>query len=225
MRRKRKKLERGTLITIERNNSIAAEQFRSIRSNINFASVDRRLRSIVVTSSSAGDGKTMTATNLAIVFNQEGKKVLLVDADLRRPKVHHAFRLENHVGLSNYLIEQKALKDIIMRTYRPDLDLITSGIIPPNPAELLGSRQMSIFISQVMNLYDVVIFDTPPVLVVTDSTLIANQCDGTLLVVRAKKNEVKDVKKAKEQLSFAGANLIGAVFNGKKQLKKNLYYY
>jgi protein-tyrosine kinase len=225
MRRKRKKLERGTLITIERNNTIAAEQFRSIRSNINFASVDRRLRSIVVTSSSAGDGKTMTATNLAIVFNQEGKKVLLVDADLRRPKVHHAFRLENHVGLSNYLIGQKALEDIIMRTYRPDLDLITSGIIPPNPAELLGSRQMSIFISQVMNLYDVVILDTPPVLVVTDSTLIANQCDGTLLVVRAKKNEVKDVKKAKEQLSFAGANLIGAVFNGKKQLKKNLYYY
>jgi protein-tyrosine kinase len=225
MKRRRRKSERVNLLTIERNNTQAAEQFRSIRSNINFATVDRQLRSLVVTSSNAGDGKTMTAANLAIVFNQEGKRVLLVDADLRRPKVHHVFRLANQFGLSNYLIGQKEIDEIIMSTYRTDFDIITSGIIPPNPAELLGSKQMEKFISSVMEIYDVIIFDTPPVLVVTDATLIANQSDGTLLVVRAKKNEVKDVKKAKEQLSFAGANLIGAVFNGKKQPKNNAYYY
>ncbi|WP_042149820.1 CpsD/CapB family tyrosine-protein kinase [Paucisalibacillus sp. EB02] len=225
MKGKRKKAERANLITIERNNTQAAEQFRSIRSNINFASVDRQLRSLVITSSSAGDGKTSTAANLAIVFNQGGKRVLLVDADMRKPKVHLIFRQANLFGLSNYLIGQKEIDEIINGTYRTDFDIITSGILPPNPAELLGSKQMMKFITTVMDRYDVVIFDTPPVLVVTDATLIANQCDGTLLVVRAKKNEVKEVKKAKEQLCFAGANLIGAVFNGKKQPKNNTDYY
>lgn len=224
MKLKRKRRKSINVLTTGRKNKQTAEQFRTIRSNINFASRNSEIRSIAVCSSNSGDGKTMTATNLAIVFSQGGKKVLLVDADMRKPEIHHMFELPNFYGLSNYLIGQKRLEDIITKTYISDLDIVTSGIIPPNPAELLGSIEMEQFNLQVESLYDVVIYDTPPVLAVTDATLIANQCDGTLLVVRYKKTELKDVENVKVQLSMAGANLIGALLNGKK-LPKVPYYY
>ncbi|WP_010094020.1 CpsD/CapB family tyrosine-protein kinase [Ornithinibacillus scapharcae] len=225
MKLRKRNLKRANLITIERKNKQVSEQFRSIRSNINFSSINSEFRSLVITSASSGDGKTITAANLAIVFSQEGKKVLLVDADMRKPDVHHIFQLPNYTGLSNYLIGQIGIEEMIRKTYITDLDIITSGVIPPNPSELLGSEQMKQFMEVVMADYDVVIFDTPPVLVVTDATLIANQCDGTVVVVRAKKNEMKDIVKVKEQLSFAGANLVGAILNGKKQRKDSSYYY
>lgn len=213
------------MITIERKNKLVSEQFRSIRSNINFASINSEFRSLVITSASSGDGKTITASNLAIVFSQEGKRVLLVDADMRKPDVHHIFHLPNHSGLSNYLVGQIGMDEMIRKTYITNLDIITSGAIPPNPSELLSSEQMKQFLIIAKAEYDVVILDTPPILVVTDATLIANQCDGTVLVVRAKKNEMKDIEKIKEQLSFAGANLVGAILNGKKQKKDSSYYY
>jgi protein-tyrosine kinase len=222
---RKKKKERGVnLITIERKSKQASEQFRTIRSNINFASINKELKSLVITSPHSGDGKTMTATNLAIVFSQEGKKVLLVDADMRKPTIHHMFRLMNNNGLSNYLVGQQDIASIINPTYLTDLDIVTSGIIPPNPSELLSSTQMEKFMTSVNERYDIIIFDTPPVLVVTDSTLLANLCDGVLLVIRAKKSEISDVKKAKEQLKYAGANLLGAILNGKK-LPHDSYYY
>ncbi|GGA72919.1 CpsD/CapB family tyrosine-protein kinase [Ornithinibacillus halotolerans] len=225
MKRNKKTTERINLITVERKNKQIAEQFRSIRSNIYFAMPKSKTKTIVVTSPHSRDGKTMTAANLAIAFCQEGKKVLLVDTDLRRPSIQNVFRVPNHYGLSNYLVDQIKLNDSITSTFITNLDIVTSGIIPPNPAELLGSAQMSHFITTVINMYDVVIFDTPPILVVTDANLIANQCSATLLVVRAKKNEVEDVQKAKEQLQFAGANVIGAILNGKKQSKDYSGYY
>ncbi|SES89379.1 capsular exopolysaccharide family [Oceanobacillus limi] len=223
LKRKRKIGDRGNLVTIERNNNQSSEQFRSLRSNINFASINKDVKSLVITSPSPGDGKTLTASNLAVVFSQEGKRVLLVDADLRKPSIHHIFRITNNFGLSNYLIGQKDMESLIS-TIDFNLDIIPSGIIPPNPPELLGSMQMKEFISTVSDQYDLVVFDTPPVLAVTDSALVASQCDGALLVVRTKKNDVKDVEKAKEQLGFSGANLLGAVLNGKKEPKNNYYY-
>lgn len=214
---------RGTLVTMERVENQISEEFRSLRSNIKFASFNKNIKTIVITSPSSGDGKTMTAANLAMVFSQEGKKVLLVDADLRKPSIHYMYGLVNDCGLCNFLIGQKDINAIIRSVY-PNIDVITSGLTPPNPPELLGSVQMSDFISEVREQYDVVVFDTPPVLAVTDATLIANQSDGCLLVVRVKKNDVKDVIKVKEQLHFAGANLLGAVINGKKQVKNEYYY-
>lgn len=214
---------RGTLVTMERVENQISEEFRSLRSNIKFASFNKNIKTIVITSPSSGDGKTMTAANLAMVFSQEGKKVLLVDADLRKPSIHYMYGLVNDCGLCNFLIGQKDINAIIRSVY-PNIDVITSGLTPPNPPELLGSLQMSDFISKVREQYDVVVFDTPPVLAVTDATLIANQSDGCLLVVRVKKNDVKDVMKVKEQLHFAGANLLGAVINGKKQIKNEYYY-
>ncbi|MBC5637995.1 CpsD/CapB family tyrosine-protein kinase [Ornithinibacillus sp. BX22] len=221
--RKRDKGMRGTLVTMERVENQISEEFRSLRSNIKFASFNKNIKTIVITSPSSGDGKTMTAANLAMVFSQEGKKVLLVDADLRKPSIHYMYGLVNDCGLCNFLIGQKDINAIIRSVY-PNIDVITSGLTPPNPPELLGSVQMSDFISEVREQYDVVVFDTPPVLAVTDATLIANQSDGCLLVVRVKKNDVKDVIKVKEQLHFAGANLLGAVINGKKQVKNEYYY-
>jgi protein-tyrosine kinase len=223
LKRKNTKVARGSLMTLENRNKQGLEQFRSLRSNIHFSSIDKHIQTIAVSSARSGDGKTMTASNLAVVFSQEGKRVLLVDADLRKPSIHHVFRLENRYGLSNYLIGQKGLEDIIQNAY-PNLDIITSGIIPPNPPELLGSMQMGNFIQEMKETYDVIILDTPPVLIVTDPTLIASKCDGVLLVVRAKKSELKEVKKAQEQLRFAGATMIGAVLNGKKQPKGSYYY-
>lgn len=222
----RRKVEerRGNLVTIEQKNKQSSEQFRSLRSNIHFASFNKSIKTLVITSPSPGDGKTMTASNLAMVFSQEGKRVLLVDADLRKPSVHYLFGLSNHYGLCNHLIGQKDIHSIITNVY-PNLEVITSGLTPPNSPELLGSKQMDEFISEVREEYDLVIFDTPPILAVTDATLVANQCDGTLLVVRVNKNEVKDVAKVKEQLNLAGANILGAILNGKKQMKKNDHYY
>lgn len=225
LKKQKRHLKQANLITIERKNKQVSEQFRSIRSNINFASIDTELRSLVISSASSGDGKTITAANLAIVFSQEGKRVLLVDADMRKPDIHHIFQLPNYSGLSNYLVGQIGIEEAIKKTYLTNLDITTSGSIPPNPSELIASNQMKRFMEDAMAKYDVVIFDTPPILVVTDATLIANQCDGTVIVVRAKKNDLKDVLKVKEQLSFADANLIGAILNGKKQYKDSSYYY
>ncbi|MGY0691504.1 CpsD/CapB family tyrosine-protein kinase [Virgibacillus sp. FSP13] len=225
MKHSKKKAGRGNLVRIGRQYNPVLEQFRSLRSNLKFATDRRELNSLVITSPNPSDGKTMAAANLAVVFSQEGKKVLLVDADLRKPSIHSVFELANNDGLSNYLIEQKSLEaDAIPAIFHRNLNVLPSGIIPPNPPELLGSEQMSEFIEMAKKQYDMVIFDTPPVLAVTDATLIANQCDGVLLVVRAKKSERKDVMKAKEQLCFSGANLLGAVLNGKKT-HKDLYYY
>jgi protein-tyrosine kinase len=221
-RSKNHKLWRS-LITVKSKNRQSSEQYRSLRSNINFASINKEVRSLVITSPRAGDGKTTTASNLAIVFAQEGKRVLLVDADLRKPSVHWLFHLPNQFGLSNYLIGQMELEPLLTNVY-PNLDILTSGTVPPNPSELLSSLSMKEFLRTIKEQYDLIILDTPPVLVITDATLIANQCDGTMLVVRAKKSEMKDVQKAKEQLGFAGATVLGAVINGKKQQKDSYYY-
>ncbi|WP_102026564.1 CpsD/CapB family tyrosine-protein kinase [Salirhabdus sp. Marseille-P4669] len=222
--RNNKKKQESRLVTLERGNKQAAEQFRTIRSNLHFAGIKKSYKSIVVTSPKSGDGKTMTACNLATVIAQEEKKVLLVDVDLRKPSVHHVFQTRNEVGLSQFLIGKAAWEEVRLHTYISNLDIVTSGLIPPNPSELVSSIQMKDFLEKAKELYDVIILDTPPVLVVTDATLVANQCDGVLLVVRAKKNDRKEVERVKEQLQFADASLIGTILNGVKLPKDNYYY-
>ncbi|WP_228547547.1 CpsD/CapB family tyrosine-protein kinase [Filobacillus milosensis] len=221
----RKKKDSGSqLIAIDRKNKQGSEQFRAIRSNLNFFSVNKNLKTLAVSSPSSGDGKTMTASNLAIVFRQEGKEVLLVDTDLRKPSIHQTFDVPNNYGLSHHLLGEMKVEDIITTSYLTSVDIITSGLIPPNPSEMLSSPQMTEFIETVKEMYDIVIFDTPPILVVTDATIVANKCDGALLVVRHKKNELSQVERARDQLKNADAHLIGAVFNGPK-VPKEAYYY
>jgi capsular exopolysaccharide synthesis family protein len=180
---------------------------------------------MIVTSSGPGEGKSTTTANLAVVFSQQGKRVLMIDADLRKPTVHYTFRTENHVGLSNVLTRQTTLEEAVQTTAQENLWLLTSGPIPPNPSELLGSKGMQNLLEQAKDEYDVVIFDTPPVLAVTDAQILSNLADGVVLVVSSGKTETDAAKKAKELLDSAKAKILGVVLNNKKQEESHYYYY
>ncbi|KUP04309.1 capsular biosynthesis protein [Bacillus coahuilensis p1.1.43] len=201
------------------------EQYRTIRTNIQFSAVDQEVRSLLVTSSFPGEGKSTTSANLGVVFAQQGKKVLFVDADLRKPTVHYTFNVNNLFGLTTVLTKQKSLIETVQGTKIEGLDVLPCGPIPPNPAELLGSRGMEEFLREAYETYDLVIFDTPPVLAVTDAQILANQCDGTILVVSAGTTEIEGAQKAKELLTSAKAKLLGVVLNNKSNKSTNYYYY
>ncbi len=201
------------------------EQYRTIRTNLQFAAIDEDLRSMIVTSSGPGEGKSITTANLSVVYAQQGKKVLLVDADLRKPTVHYTFRLDNLRGLSNILVGEKTLEETANETDVDNLDVISCGPIPPNPSELLASQKMKQFLSEALLTYDIVIFDTPPVLAVTDAQIMANIVDGSLLVIRSKMTEYEAAIKAKEALEPAQAKLLGTVLNDREKKQANYYYY
>nr|WP_017436831.1 CpsD/CapB family tyrosine-protein kinase [Parageobacillus caldoxylosilyticus] len=219
-----KKLERS-LITIEDPKSPISEQYRTIRTNVQFSFVDAPMRSLMVTSTGAGEGKSTTAANLAVVFAQQGKKVLLIDADLRKPTVHYTFRLNNYTGLTNVLTNSAPLLPSCQETRVENLYVLTSGPIPPNPAELLSSKAMEQCIQQLYNEFDLLIFDTPPVLAVTDAQILAHQCDGTVLVIESGGTEIEAAVKAKELLEAANAKLLGVVLNKRKHRQGHYYYY
>ncbi|MGD6870870.1 CpsD/CapB family tyrosine-protein kinase [Sutcliffiella horikoshii] len=202
-----------------------SEQYRTIRTNIQFSSVDQNLRSIMITSSGPSEGKSTTANNMAVVFAQQGKKVLYIDADLRKPTAHYTFHQSNVTGLTTVLTRQSLLSETINTTRIENLDILTSGPIPPNPAELLSSKVLDDMLAAAYIQYDIVIFDTPPVLAVTDAQILANKCDGTLMVVASGATDKDSAQKAKELLQSAKAKLLGVVLNGKKKSDGALYYY
>lgn len=217
-------MKKRSLITHYNSKSPTAEQYRTIRTNIQFAALDRDMATLMVTSAGPGEGKSTTAANLAVVLAQQGKKVLLVDADMRKPTVHYTFRSSNAVGLTNVLTKQMSLEEAVNNTEVKNLHILSSGPIPPNPAELLSSRTMDEMIKTALKFYDSIIFDTPPVMAVTDAQVIANRCDGTVLVVASGKTENEPAQKAKELLDKANGKLLGVVLN-RKPMKKNHYYY
>lgn len=202
-----------------------AEQYRTIRTNIQFSTVDQELKTIMVTSSGPGEGKSTTAANLAVVFAQLGKKVLLVDSDLRKPTVHHTFGMNNLIGFTTVLTKQTTLASAIVETEEKDLYVLPSGPIPPNPAEMLSSKAMEQFIADVKAAFDYIIFDTPPLLAVTDPQVLAKKCDGTILVVFSGKTEREQSVKGKELLEKAKSKLLGVVLNDKELQKSDCYYY
>lgn len=202
-----------------------SEQYRTIRTNIQFSSIDQEVSTIMVTSSGPGEGKSTTVANLAVVFAQQGKSVLLVDADLRKPTVHYTFNLTNTTGLTNVLTNQIELSEAVKLTDVANLVVLPSGPIPPNPSELLGSRAMKAFLENAQKDYSLIMFDTPPVLAVTDAQILANQCDGTILVVSSETTEVEAAVKSKELLAAANAKVLGVVLNNKKVDTNNQYYY
>lgn len=212
------------LVTSVNTKSIVSEQFRTLRTNINFSMPDKELKTFLVTSSSPGEGKSTVAANTAVVFAQEGKQVLLVDADMRKPTVHYTFHLSNTLGLSNLLTRQEKIADVLKPSEIENLKILTSGPIPPNPAELIGSKTMEKVMEELKKDFDVIIFDAPPTLSVADAQILSNKCDGTILVLNSGETEKAGIVKAKEALVSSQANIIGIVLNN-FQLQKDHYYY
>ncbi|MCG7345460.1 CpsD/CapB family tyrosine-protein kinase [Sporosarcina sp. ACRSL] len=195
-----------------------------IRENINFLRPDKKLKTLLFTSASAGEGKSTLAANVAIVFAQTGKRVLLVDADMRKPTTHYTFRTPISPGLSHLLTRQRGLDEVIKRTQIKGLELVTCGTMPINPAELLGSKVMDDIITEMKSRFDIIIIDAPPILLVADAQILSNKCDGTILVVSSGKTEKNEVKKAKGLLETSKANVLGVILNNYK-LEKDHYYY
>jgi len=213
------------LITVSDSRSIIAEQFRTIRTNIKFSVPDTDLKTILVTSSTPGEGKSTNAANLGVVFAQEGKKVLIVDADMRKPTLHHTFGIFNTVGLSTVLSRQNEFNCAIQETPIVGLFILPSGPLPPNPAELLSSKSFDAFMEEMKKKYDIIIFDAPPLLSVSDAQVLSHQCDGTLLIVHSGVAEKEDVLKAQSILTTSQAKVLGVVLNNYKMSKKRKYYY
>lgn len=216
----------NTLITHSQPKSPISEAYRVLRTNIQYSSIDNPLKTIVVTSAGPGEGKSTTIANLAITFAQSGNKVLIVDADLRKPKVHKNFDLDNTYGLTNILAKKDAYSNYIKKGPVDGLDIITCGAIPPNPSELLGSNQMKHLVEKLREDYDIVLLDAPPVGSVTDAALLSTIVDGTILVASSGVVEIDSLKRAKELLLKVNAHIIGVVLNKlDKNSKGNSYYY
>ena len=214
MKRERGRSEIYQLAAILYPRSGVAEAYRTLRTNLEFASVDAPIRTLLVTSSMPGEGKTITAANLAVVFAQAGRRVLLIDADLRKPGVHLVFDMPNAHGLTTLLRSDEVSVDAIAQvTEQANLRILTTGPLPPNPAELLGSQRMRVILDRLKTGGDLLIFDSPPLGAVTDSAILSSLVDGTLLVIDAGHGRRGAVRQGREALAKAGANVLGAVLN------------
>jgi capsular exopolysaccharide synthesis family protein len=202
-----------------------SEAFRSVRTNVLFSSASDATRSVVVTSTAPREGKTLVASNLAIGLAQSGLRVLLMDADLRRPRVHEAFGYDQEPGLSNFLVGRQKGSDVVVRKSDvPGLYVLAAGKHPPNPAELLGSRRFIEFVHSLGQHFDWIVIDSPPVLPVTDASILAHGATGVVFVVGAEMTSRHAAQSAVEQLQKAGAHMIGVVLN-RVRLDRNRYYY
>ena len=200
-----------SLITINNPKSVFSESFRTMRTNIEYANIDNKIKTILVTSSLMSEGKSTILSNLAVVFAMTSKRVLVVDTDLRKPKIHRVFNISNKKGLTNYLInyDKDKIDDYIFPIKeQKNLYVMPSGTIPPNPSELLGSERMETFIKDVSQKFDLVLFDTPPIGVVTDSAVLARNIDGVVFVVGYDNAKRDFVCNAKSLLDNVDANII-----------------
>ena len=218
-----KDLKSNELITLKNPKSVISEAFRTLRTNIQYSNIDNSIKTILVTSSMSEEGKTVVAANLAVSIAYTGKKVLIIDCDLRKPTLHKKLGIYNFKGLTNVLIGEIAFEEVIDKHNDiPTLDILTSGPIPPNPSELLGSMKMEEFLSNLKNEYDIIILDSPPVGIVTDAAILSTKTEGVLLVVNSGKTETDAVKRSKELLENVNANIIGVVLN-KVDMKNKAY--
>ncbi|MCB2312018.1 CpsD/CapB family tyrosine-protein kinase [Clostridium tagluense] len=215
------------LITFKEPTSPMSESYRTLRTNIQFSSFDKKIKTILITSSGPGEGKTTTSSNLAMVMAQGGNKTILIDCDQRKPQVHKVFGFSNENGLSNILVNDNEV-DInigVHETEEPNLHVLSSGTRPPNPAELLGSAKMKNFIEELKKTYDFIILDTPPIVLVTDAQILAQYTDGCLLVISSGEAERDSVIKSKGLLEKVNAKILGTVLNKVDSKKKGYYHY
>lgn len=205
--------------------STISEQYRMIRSNIMFSGIDKEIKRIVVTSAAPSAGKSTTAANIAVAYAQAGKRVLLIDGDLRKPTVQYTFETKNVFGLSNLITDQIKLEQAIQNTMVENLSIMTSGPIPPNPSELLASSKFEELIDSLQEYFDFIVIDTPPILAVTDAVIMSTIVEGTILVTNVETNNKQHLIKAKDMLEKSDSNILGVVLNNVKTSGKDDYYY
>lgn len=227
---------RKELITFEDPKSPVSEVFRALRTNIQFAKKNGMMKTILITSTYMSEGKSWTSANLAVAFTQAGYKVLLIDADMRRGRQHHVFKLNQAPGLSNYLSSRDDLgrykdydiRECCQKTHIENLYVMTLGNYPENPAELLLTNKMGKCIESVSDEFDIVLIDASPSTMVTDSVILSRLVDGTLIVVEQNKSKMDDLKKISKEIKNVGGNIIGVVLNkvaiNKKKYESRYYY-
>ncbi|APF22186.1 CpsD/CapB family tyrosine-protein kinase [Clostridium butyricum] len=197
-----------------------AEAYRTLRTNIQYSSVSKKIKTLLVTSSDSKDGKSTVCSNLALTFSQNGQSVIVLDCDFRKPSIHKFFNISNSSGITDILIGKEKLEDTI-KYYNPKTAILPAGNIPPNPSEILGSQSMINLLSFLSERYDIVIIDSPPVGVVTDAQVISAAVDGTIVVIKAEETKAKRVTEAVNLLKKVDANIIGMVLNEAHTINKN----
>ncbi len=212
-----------SLVTATHPRSPVSEAFRTLRTNIQFSSLERPIRTLLVTSTSAEEGKSTTLANLAVTFAEGGTRVIVVDADLRRPALHTLFGVPNNAGLTSLFIQENQPIPLV-DTAIPNLRLLPSGALPPNPSELLGSPKMDAIIEELKGQAKYVLFDCPPIVAVTDAAVLARKVDGVLLVVSAGRTKRDHAANAKSLLEKVNANILGVVLTNVK-VEASLYRY
>lgn len=218
-------MSKQKLITFSEPKSPAAEAFRTLRTNITFSATDKPIKTLMVTSSIPGEGKSTIISNVAISLAQAGQKVLLVDCDMRRPSLQKILGLTNKTGLTNIMVEDAPFDEVIQSGWVEGLKVITTGPLPPNPAELIGSHKMKALIENLKSKADIILFDAPPVIAVTDAQLLASKLDGVILVVRSGSVSKDLVQKSKELLNNVNGHIVGTVLNRAEYEDKSHYYY
>ncbi|GGI39515.1 polysaccharide biosynthesis tyrosine autokinase [Mammaliicoccus stepanovicii] len=221
-----KEYNKSPLITVDKPKSIISEKFKGIRTNIMFSASYKEIRMIVVASEKPASGKSTISANIAVTYAQAGYKTLIIDGDMRRPTQHYIFNKSNRDGLSNVIIKKSSLHEAVQQTDVDNLDVLTSGPIPPNPSELIGSESLYNVLNQAQADYDFVLIDSPPVNTVTDAQLFAEIAKNVVFVLDVEKNDRNEVKKGRVLLEKTGAKILGVVLNkAPKENATNNYYY
>jgi non-specific protein-tyrosine kinase len=215
----------SSLVTIHEPSSPVSEAFRALRTNIQFASVDRELHTLLVTSAEPGAGKSEAVANLAVTMAQADQRVILVDCDLRKPTLHTLFGLESERGLVSMMLGDDELEEPpLQETQVPGLYLLAAGPKPPRPSDMLSSKRMERIIESLRGRADILLFDAPPILSVTDASILATKVDGVLLVTKAGYTQREQVEDAKAQLTKVNAHIVGAVLGNAEMSRQTVYY-
>ncbi|WP_368490061.1 CpsD/CapB family tyrosine-protein kinase [Clostridium sp. BJN0013] len=218
-------MEKPDIVTVKNPKVPIAEAYRTLRTNIQFSSFDKKIQTIMLTSSVPGEGKSTTCSNLAVVMAESGARTILVDCDERKPRLHKIFFVSNEKGLSDVLAGKVEFEEVVKETVIENLKLLTSGTRPPNPSELLASKKMETFLESLKDKFEYIIIDTPPVVAVTDAQLLARCADGCILVVASSQVEREAAVRAKELLLKVNANILGIVLNKLEVREKGYYGY
>ncbi|PPV16300.1 capsular biosynthesis protein [Clostridium butyricum] len=208
------------LIVESRPKSAEAEAYKTLRTNVQYSSISKKIKTLLVTSADSKDGKSTVCSNLGVTFSQNGQSVIILDCDFRKPSIHKFFNISNSAGITDILLGEEKLEEAIQH-YNSNTDILTAGNIPPNPSEILGSQSMINLLSFLSERYDIVIIDSPPVGVVTDAQIISASVDGTLVVIRAEETKAKRVTEAVNLLKKVDANIIGMVLNEAQTINKS----